>query len=234
MKKLTISLFLVFILALGVMGQDDRFYTENGGELIFSFADVERNGNSINTPVRFTMFLHLTKHYHFDFSRYTGIYAGISLRNIGFITEADGVKTKRRTYSLGIPLALKVGMMEQDFYLFGGGSYELFFHYKQKQFIDGDKTKYSEWFSDRTERFAPSLFAGIHFPGGVTLKFKYYPQDFLNTDFTGTDFGQEVDYSVYERTNLYYIGVSYFIRPKKIKEKFGIDSKQTRFAYLNN
>lgn len=234
MKRYTLSILLTILLFSGVFAQNDKFYTENGGEFIFSFADVERNGQSINTPVRFTMFFHLTQNFHYDFSSFAGIYTGTSLRNIGFITDENGIKTKRRTYSVGIPLALKLGPLDKDLYVFGGGSYELFFHYKQKQFIDGNKSKYTEWFSPRTERFAPSLFAGVHFPGGVNLKFQYYPQNFLNTDFKGTDFGEEVDYSEYNKTNLFYIGLSFFIKPKNIKKNFGADSKQTRFALLEN
>ncbi|MGC9341393.1 MAG: hypothetical protein ACP5E3_01690 [Bacteroidales bacterium] len=234
MKKIVLSLFFASFLISGVFGQNDKFYTENGGEFIFSFADVERNGQNINTPVRFTMFFHLTNKFHYDFSSFAGVYTGASLRNIGFITDVDGIKTKRRTYSAGIPLALKLGALEKDFYVFGGGSYELFFHYKQKQFVDGNKTKFSEWFSPRTERFAPALFAGVHFPGGLTLKFQYYPQNFLNTDFQGTDFGETVDYSEYDNTNLFYIGLSYFIRPKKIMKNFGAESKQTRLVLLEN
>jgi hypothetical protein len=234
MKKIILSIFLVSFLITGAIAQGEKFYTENGGEFIFSFADIEKNGQNISTPPRFTMFFHLTKNYHYNFSSFVGVYTGATLRNIGFITDEEGVKTKRRTYSAGIPLALKLGALDKDFYLFGGASYELFFHYKQKQFIDGNKSKFSEWFSPRTERFAPSLFAGIHFPGGFNLKFKYYPQDFLNTDFQGTDFGEAVDYSVYDRTNLFYIGLSFYVRPKQIMKNFGVESKQTRFALLEN
>jgi len=230
MKKLLILSVLSFSFALTTFSQNDKFYTENGGEFIFSFADVERNGNSINTPVRFTMFLHLTKHYHFNFASFSGIYSGLSLRNIGFITEAEGIKTKRRTYSVGIPLALKLGSMENDIYVFGGGSYELFFHYKQKQFVDGVKSKHREWFSQRTPRFAPSLFAGVRLPKGFTLKFQYYPENFLNTDFTGTDFGVPVDYSEYEKTNMFYIGLSFFFRPDKIFENLDFEPREAKYA----
>lgn len=191
----------------------DRIYTENSGEFIFSFADVVRNDQSISTPLRFSLFFHAGNNIHFDLNDYLGIYSGWALRNIGFITKENNVKTKRRTYSIGIPAAIKLGSFKNNFFLYGGASYEMFFHYKQKQFVDGEKSKYSEWFSDRTERFAPSFFAGVQFPKGINLKFKFYPNDFLNRSFTGTDFGQAVDYSEYEKTNLFYIALTFNFKP---------------------
>lgn len=219
------------LFACAAYGQEDRFYHENGGELIFSFAELVKSGNQIKTPPRFSMFFHLTHLYHYDLNSFSGLYSGYALRNIGFITEEGDTKTKRRTYSLGVPLALKIGKMKDDFYLFGGGSYELFFHYKQKQFVDGKKSKYSEWFGSRTKLFAPSLFAGIHFPGGITLKFKYYPENFLNKDFRGTDFGEEVSYSDFSKSNLFYIGLSYQIRPDKILKEIRQDKNKEQLAY---
>ena len=106
----------------------------------------------------------------------------------------------------------------------------MFFHYKQKQFVGDTKSKYSEWFSDRTERFAPSFFAGIQFPKGINLKFKYYPNDFLNRSFTGQDFGQDVNYAEYTKSNLFYIALTFNFKP----EDFGIDldkdTEAVRFA----
>jgi len=233
MKKLLVIIFILSLTAGLSYSQEDKFYTESGGELIFSFAEVEREGQSISTPVRFSMFLHLGQNFHWNFSNYAGLYSGYYLRNVGFITEENDIKTKRRTYSFGIPLALKIGVMDKNLFIYGGGSYELYFHYKQKQFIGGEKSKFSEWFSPRTERFAPALFAGVQFPGGINLKFKYYPGDFLNRDFEGRDFGQEVDYSDYNKTNLFYVALSFNIRPKKIKDTFSSDAKQIRYV-MNN
>jgi hypothetical protein len=92
------------------------------------------------------------------------------------------------------------------------------FAYKQKKFIDGEKYKFTEWTSDRVNPWIPSLFAGIQFPYGFNLKFKYYLDDFLNTDFTGQDFGQEVDYSQFQSSNIWYISLSFMINWNQIEQ----------------
>ncbi len=226
------SIFLSLILipfSPRVLSQN-RTYTENANELIFSFADIEKSdGTSPNNPMRFTMFFHAGNIVHYDFSEYAGLYSGWALRNIGFITEENDIKIKRRTYSIGIPIALKLGDMKNRVYVYGGGSYELFFHYKHKRFIDGEKEKQSEWFSDRTDRFAPSLFAGIQFPKGFNLRFKYYPNNFLNTDFVGRDFGEDVDYSDFAKTNLFYIALSWNFSPKNLGLDIG-NSEEAKFT----
>lgn len=228
-KNSIIFILFLFILS-NLTGQADKFYKENGGELIFSFADLEKNGEHINNPMRFSMFLHLGQKYHYNMNSYVGVFSGYSLRNIGFISEENDIKTKRRTYSFGIPFAIKTGILDKNFFIYGGASYELFFHYKQKRFVDGEKSRFSEWFSPRTERFGYSLFTGIQFPGGWNLRFKYYPGDFLNHDFKGTDFGQEVDYSDYSRSNLFYIGLSFNFRPDKLFSPPDPKPRETRYA----
>lgn len=220
MKKVFIFIIMA-VYAEGMYSQKkDQVYAESGGEFIFSFADVEYQGMKLNNKVRFSMFFHLGQNLHYDFSQNLGMFSGFGLRNIGFITEEDDVVTKRRTYAFGVPLALKLGSIDEHFYIYGGGEYELFFHYKMKQITGGDKNKFSQWFSDRTERFVPSLFAGVQFPSGINLKFKYYPGDFLNRNFSGTDFNQAVDYRHFSRTNLFYFALSFNLPTKKIKEMY--------------
>jgi len=229
MKKCILFL-LVSIFSFTSLIAQDKFYSENSGELIFSFADVEQNGESVPNKLRFTMFLHLGQNHHYDFTNNFGFYTGYGLRNIGFTIEKDNVKTKHRTYSIGIPLALKIGSFDDHFYVYGGASYEMFFHYKRKIFIDGNKSKFSEWFSDRTDLFAPSFFAGIQFPKGINLKFKYYPNNFLNNDFSGDN---TVDYSTYNKSNLFYFGLTFNIRTDKIKKMYNSEDVQSAsFASL--
>jgi hypothetical protein len=222
---------IILLLALNFFASA-QFYSENSGEMIFGFSDVEKAGQSIDSKLRFTVFLHLGQNHHYDFSDNIGFFTGYGLRNIGIITDENNIKIKRRTYSLGIPLALKAGSFRKHFYFYGGGEYEWFFHYKQKQFIDGDKTRQSKWFSDRTKAFNPSVFGGIQFPGGINMKFKYYLNDFLNRDFSGTDFGVPVDYSVFNKVKLYYISLSYNFRKGDIKKIYDPSSRTTRLTSL--
>ena len=235
MKRNTFVFFIAFLALMtsNISAQKEKFYSESGGEFIFSLADIEKDGTSLATPMRFSMFLHLGQNYHWNLNEGTGLYTGYALRNIGFITKENDAKIKRRTYSLGLPLAVKLGNMDKNFYAYGGVSFEMFFHYKQKKFIDNEKTKYSEWFSNRTERFTHSFFTGMQFPGGVNLKFSYYPGNFLNRDFKGKDFGEVVDYSVYNRSNLIYLSLSFNFRPEKVIQNISPKSQETRYASIN-
>ena len=128
---------------------------------------------------------------------------------------------KRRSYSLGFPVALKLGSFRDHFFLFGGYEWEWMFHYKQKLFLEGNKYKFREWTSDRVNPWIPSFFAGIQFPQGFRLKFKYYLDDFLNPDFTGIDFGEQVDYSAFESTGIWYVSIAFFINKKQIEKMIG-------------
>lgn len=229
---LSILICFSFIHSFSQDDKKDRTYSENSGELIFSFADVIRSGQDMATPMRFSMFFHGGKNYHLDFNNNIGMYTGWGLRNVGYITEENDIKIKRRSYSFGIPLALKIGLMDKRVYIYGGGSYELFFHYKQKRLEGGDKRKYSEWFSARTERFSPSLFAGIQFPKGINLKFKYYLNDFLNRDFTGSDFGQPVDYSEYTKSNIFYFALTFNFKPEDLGIKPDLNKETVRYTSI--
>lgn len=207
-----------------------KIYSTSGGELVFSFADVEDSGGSINSKLRFTGFFHLTEYWHFDFANNFGMIAGFGLRNIGMITENDGiltqehvgrfdendeVKIKRRSYSLGVPLALKFGNLGRSTFVFAGAEAELMFHYKEKLFVNGDKEhKFNEWFSDRTNLLNPSVFGGIQFPGGVNLKFKYYLLDFLNPDYSESINGSRVQPYRGITSNIFYISLSVNLRNK--------------------
>ena len=59
----------------------------------------------------------------------------------------------------------------------------MFYHYKEKEFLPSGKRKYTEWFSDRVNLFIPSVFVGVTFPDGLSLKFTYELNDMMNKDF---------------------------------------------------
>jgi len=211
---------------------NSQFSKENSGEFIFAFSDIEKSGADIPSKMRFTLFFHLGQNYHYDLTDNLGFFSGYGIRNIGIVSEEDDKVYKRRTYALGVPMAIKIGSFKEHMYFYTGGEYELFFHYKQKQYVDGDKSKQSEWFSDRTKRYAPSFFAGFQFPGGINLKFKYYPNNFLNTDFRGNDFGAPVDYSDYSKTRLFYFALSFNFKSRDLKKLYNPDGQPGRIACL--
>jgi hypothetical protein len=211
------------VIALGLgpsLHAQKKVYTTYSGEMIFQGSEVDRSGNHVPTNMRWTVFFHLGSYINFDFTDYIGMYSGLAIRNVGFISneniDFDGTekftKTIRRSYNLGIPLALKLGTFDKHFFIFGGAEYELLFHYKEKWWPDGNgnrnntKVKYTEWFSDRTPTFIPSAFAGIQFPGGLNIKFKYYLQNFMNKDFRDSD--GNYPYSDLN-VNLFYVSVSW-------------------------
>lgn len=154
--------------------------------LTSSILSNDRMDNKFTTP-RFTLFPHIGLNANYDFSSHVGILFGLSLKNFGFIEKfsTNDSTVIRRTLNLGIPVALKFGKLEgNNTYFFVGGGVDLPIHYKEKGFVKrNDKTKMNEWFSDRTEKVLPYVFAGARFNPGVVLKLQYYPTNFMNTDF---------------------------------------------------
>ncbi len=202
-----------------------KVYPITSGALLFQFSDVELSSSNITSrPPRFTCFFHWGQYYHFDIIDNLGFYTGMALRNVGFIYDDDiPQKTVRRSYTLGVPIALKVGSFKNHLYIFGGGEYELLFHYKAKRWYSNDrkgsKVKDTEWFSNKTELFIPSVFGGVQFPKGINIKFKYYLGDFLNLDYEGPDLGEtNVSFSDFTRLNVFYISVCWQFRTDKAKK----------------
>jgi hypothetical protein len=228
-------IILTFTLAVfSLKAQNTDIYMSSGGEIILSGADVSFNGTDVNTNMRFTLFFHLQTQLNLDLSNNVGLYTGLAIRNVGLIMEDyyqnvgydvdqtdpnynKNTKIKHRSYALGFPIAIKLGSFDDNFFAYGGLEYEWMFHYKQKKFIDGEKYKFKEWTSDRVNPWLPSWFVGLQFPGGINLKFKYYMNDFLNKDFTGQDFGVDVDYSQFESSGIWYISLSSMIKWRSIK-----------------
>ena len=239
------KLYVLAIISLGLINipaMAQKLYTVTSGEIIFSqsqasftqaFMDKYNGANLASNNVRFTCFLHIGQYVHYDFTNSIGMFSGLAIRNIGMITDetlpqqvANGAgevpyeeyKIIRRQYTLGVPLAFKIGDFNKHFYFFGGGEYEMAFHFKEKYWTgtfdrSGSKTKDTEWFSSQTPTFIPSLFAGIQFPYGLNLKFKYYLNDFLDSSYKGN--GNNVagatfdvsDQSRYKESKMFYFSL---------------------------
>jgi opacity protein-like surface antigen len=218
-------------------------YPVTSGELIFSqskaaftqaFLTQYPGASLAGNNVRFTAFFHLGQYIHCDFNNNIGFFSGLGVRNVGMITDenlpqtvsaTDGANVNysrynivRRQYMLGVPLAIKLGSFKDHTYFFAGAEYEMAFHFKEKYWTDsfdrsGPKTKSTEWFSSQTPTFLPSLFAGVQFPGGVNLKFKYYLTDFLNSDYkvssnsTDGSLFSISDLTRYESSQVFYFSV---------------------------
>lgn len=244
MKNILFTFFLVLISAFTVQAQ--KTYSFTSGEMIFSFSNMEFTGDFLaenpnaeisKNPLRFTAFFHLGQYWHIDFKNYFGILTGMGMRNVGLISDEKIPETIgsdimtdhkiiRRIYTIGVPLGLKIGSFRDHIYFFGGGEYELAFHYKQKYWKShsrsGSKTKENEWFASQTPTFLPSVFGGVQLPGGINIKFKYYLTDFLNHDYsrTNTNGTFEVgDLTRYKTSQVFYISLSWQINTAYITKK---------------
>ena len=64
--------------------------------------------------------------------------------------------------------------------------------------------------ADRVNIFQTSVLAGINFPYGFNLKFKYYFTDLLNTDYEEFDANGDIvkPYGAFTSSNIYYFSLS--------------------------
>lgn len=189
----------------------ERFYFSSGTEFIFSFARVDYLATTDGTPMRFAPVFNFQSFFNYDPNDYFGILAGFGVRNVGFIFDFpdSDIRKKYRNYNIGIPVGLKLGRMSGTF-LYGGYEMEIPLHYKEKTFVDGDKTdKFSVWFSDRTPGIYHSVFFGIQLPYAATIKFKYYLSDFFNPNFSTIENGQTVYPYRDFNANAFYFSLSF-------------------------
>ncbi|ANE49281.1 outer membrane beta-barrel protein [Flavisolibacter tropicus] len=192
-----------------------KAYVTSGGELIFSFANIEQDGSSENSILRFSPVINLQGMLNKDLSEKFGVFTGLALRNVGYIMDDYkdpsnnlNYKKKFRSYNLGIPVGFKVGNLDKTFF-YGGYEGEVALAYKEKTYEGGDKTnKITGWFSNRQEIFQHGFLAGIQFPYGANLKFKYYLSEFHNRDYV--DNAGVKPYAAL-KSNIYYFSLSFFL-----------------------
>lgn len=166
------------------------WYITNGTEWIFSFPvlDVRAYGQPNDHSggiVRFAPVFNPRGLVQYDFTDHIGLFTGLGFRNLGFIYAApdDSTRYKFRTYTIGVPIGLKVGRMHRTLF-FMGYDLEVPFNYKQKRFENDERVdRFNEWFSERTLPFYQSIMVGLQGPAGTTLTFKYYFTNFHNTEF---------------------------------------------------
>jgi hypothetical protein len=197
MKKNTLILIAFVLLTSGyVRAQDAKVYSTSEISFLFSWADATNNGQELSGPVRFAPFFNFQNSVNKDISEKIGLYIGTSINNIGFIYDVDdATKKKVRTYNLGIPVGLKIGDLDGT-HIIAGYAIEFPLNYKEKTFINEEKTKFNTWFSDRT-KIQQALTVGIQFPQGANIKFKYYFTDFYDKSYTASD-GQGGTFKPYE------------------------------------
>ncbi len=212
MKKIT--LIILFLYAFGAFAQEKttKVYGSFSLEMIFSFATIDNQGYDQGNIMRWAPVINPQSMVNIDFGKYFGLFTGLAIRNVGFIYEdpldVNNTKFKYRTYNLGIPVGFKVGKMDKML-LFAGYEVEFPFAYKEKHFVNEEKV-YKEviWFTDRVEPVQSSLMAGIQFPYGATLKFKYYLTNFHNRDYVAMVDGEET--KPYDfKSNVFYFSLAW-------------------------
>ena len=229
MKKLSL-VFLLLVAVVAERAAAQNVYPISSGEMIFSTGTTEFTdaylaqypGASVSeNPLRFTMAFHYTQYWHVDFGNSLGVFVGLGVKNVGMVSDEvlyngaiddyQNYKIIRRVYTGGIPLALKLGSFKNNLYVYGGGEVEFPIHFKEKYWPshdrEGSKTKTSSWFGSQTESIMPSVMAGLQFPGGFNLKFKYYLNDFLNNGYKDNNFVS--DLTRYKSTELWYVSLSW-------------------------
>ncbi len=218
----SLTVFCIFFTISGV-SQTETYFT-SGGEMIFSFANIDDNGSSESSIMRWAPCFNVQSMVNADLNKHFGLFSGLAVRNVGYIygkykvynfdrsMQADGnyttYKKKFRSYNLAIPLGIKFGNLEKMFF-YAGYEVELPFLYKEKTFENGDKiNKITGWFSNRMNMFQHGFLVGIQFPYGMNLKFKYYLSNFHNQDYTDNN-----GFKPYENltANIFYFSLSSYL-----------------------
>lgn len=240
MLILLLLLFLSYQTEAQKILRDSIPYLSHGGELILSFSSEESNPNLKAIP-RLSGAIHWQTLLNVNISRILGIYTGLALRNIGLIYKQrdslyanQEVKYKQRSYTLGIPLAIKIGNMNKKKFIYAGGEIEYAFAYKQKIFVAKHKDVFSDWFGKQVNPWQPSLFAGFQIRNGFNFKFKYYLNNFMNRDYTTSHNGQLYKPFANMNSHIWYVSISTIMSKKKKrkpmlreKPKEGIYTKYT-------
>lgn len=213
MKNVFTLIAFSLLLTTSVISQSSKVYYSVAGEMIFSWATIEDQGNEASSLMRWSPVFNLQSFINSDLSPNFGVFTGLAIRNVGYIYDdyqdpATLVinKKKFRSYNLALPVGIKVGNLSNLFF-YGGYEVEFPFHYKEKTYDDGDKIdKITGWFSNRQESFQHGFLAGIQFPHGINLKFKYYLSEFHNQDFTD---GSGTKPYAGLKSNIFYFSLSY-------------------------
>lgn len=197
-------LLMVFLSAMVHKALAQRTYFTNQGEYIFSGSPYKGGVAGVGQArTRFTLFPNSEFIFNADSRGMLGLATGLTLRNVGFVYR-DSELHKRRSLSMGVPIHIKLGDLENDNFFMLGAEIESFFHYKRKDWNNGEKIKYSEWLSDELNIVQPSIMAGFCHRH-ILVRAKYYFFDFFNQDYV--DAKGNKPYHGF-RSNIFYISLA--------------------------
>jgi len=188
LKKITL-LILTFILAINGFAQNSTSGNAKPQSLelssgiegsILQFANFTNDSKSVTTIPRYTFFLNGGIHANYKISNTFRAFTGLDFKNIGLIDKYSDTLKKRRMYAIGAPLGLKI-KIKQKLKLKIGADFNFVFNYKEKVFVNGDKkSKFNEFFSNKTPLFYPSVFAGVIIDK-ISLSANFYTKNFINS-----------------------------------------------------
>ena len=212
MKKGFIILFFCFG-SVFITNAQVKVYATAGPEIIFSLAEINNNGQTGGDILRFAPVLNVQVFGNVDFGKYFGLIFGGAVRNVGFIYNMpdSNIKKKYRNYNMALPLGIKLGKMN-GLMFYGGYEIEFPFAYKEKTFINNTKSKFVEWFTPRVPSYYNSVFVGVQFPYGFSLKFKYYFSEFFNQNYRNPDGSQPY---LGLKSNIWYFSLNFSIFQNK-------------------
>lgn len=152
---------------------------------MFQMALLELGNQSSLSTLRYSLFFNTGFQLNRTVSKNLQIFSGINIKNLGLIYRSDSLVQKYRSYTIGAPIGLKIGKLNRQYLLLGGGV-DFPFHSKVKQWKKGDrgtKIKSRKWFSDDVNSMLVYGFLGYRFKGGLTLKAFYYPTNYWSESF---------------------------------------------------
>lgn len=163
---------------------EGRWFGITTFDMLFSNGEFRSDGTDWNPETRFAPVFNMQWQKHYNRKR-IGCYTGFGIRNIGFHhtlgrDTSDGLSFKQRSYSMNLPVALKIGSMEKGRFFALGAEAHFLFHYKSKIEEGGEKTKYSEWFSSRMNPWNLSLFSDLRFNNGMYFRVNVFLDDWLS------------------------------------------------------
>ncbi len=223
-QNLKPSILFLFILHVAMSQAQRAYYGSTEICINFSLADIDAGTANVDNILRFAPVLNIAAHLNLDLSSAFGFTLGMGIENSGFVAglpdEEKNVRMKYRTYNLGFPVGFKFGDLNQEDPMFFFGGYEAAFpiNYKEKKLVNGDREDITtSWFTDRTPTLVHSLFAGIQFRNGISLKAKYGLSNFFNQDYTEYEddpvTSERIPVKPFENIEVHVITVSISIYP---------------------
>jgi hypothetical protein len=150
--------------------------------------------------VRFSYIANGGTHLYYNYTKNFGIMLGYTVRNVGHIdhnTVLDinntqrTLVTKRRVYTAGIPLGIRLGNIQKRNYASLGGGLDIAVHAKTKAYYKDDKRatkiKASEYFSDQTNLFLPYGFVAYRYEY-LGIKYQMYFNPIFKAHLGNTQF----------------------------------------------